>query len=223
MPEPTPPADKPATETPPPTGTPPAEPTAPEAGKDGAFDAKVLEHPDLWKQPRIAELLESKKELAKLKADQEKAAEQTLTEQKKFEDLATQRADKITQLETQLKDATINQALSGALIKDSVIDLDAALKLVDRSKLSVDDSGQVTGVEEALAALKTDRAFLFNAGTTPPTKLGAPTGDGGKPGGEPMKFKASQFQGPEGHRFYQEHRQEILEAQKKGLIENDLA
>lgn len=195
------------------------QPAAPTTTPEGGADiAKVLENPELWKQPRIAELLEHSKELKKLKKDQETANETQLTEQKKFEDLATQRGEKITQLETRLQTMSLDQALTAALVKESVIDLDGALKLVDRSKLSVDDNGQVSGVEDALTALKTDKSYLFKEGGNAPT-LGAPSNGGTQPNSAPAKFKRSQLQDPA---FYKANEKAIDEAWKASLIEDDI-
>ena len=207
----------------------PTTPTAPAAPQTNEPDlsklegdqlAKVLENPNLWKQPRIAELLQASKDLKTIKDQQTTDEEKRLTESKKFEDLFSKEKEKTAKLESQLQTATINQALSQALIKESVIDLDGALQLVDRSKVTVDENGQVKGVEEAMQALKTDKSYLFTAGgPKPPTTVGAPSNQPNGQPGAPMKFKRSQLRD---NKFYNEHRAEIQEANRLGLIEDDI-
>lgn len=203
--------------------------TPPASGDD--FDAtklsgdqleKVLENKELWKHPRIAELLESQKQLKKLQTEKEKADEKSLKEDKKFEELAEKRGKENETLQAQLKERDINQALTVALTKENVVDLDGALKLVDRSALDVDDKGSVTGVDTAVESLKTDKSYLFNsagAQNKPPT-IGAASGSGDQKPSGPMKFKRSQLRDPA---FYAANRTEILEAQKAGLIEDDIS
>lgn len=180
--------------------------------------AKVLENKELWKQPRLANLLNDSKELKKMQDAQSEAENKALEEQKKFEELAKKHADENTALKQQIQDNAITQALTGVLVGSGVVDLDAALKLVNRGEIKIDDSGQATGVQEAIDALKTDKAYLFNnsGGTT----VGAAsnqtgTGTGTQPGG--YKFKESQLTPA----FYKEHEAEILEAYKNGQIEQD--
>lgn len=208
-----------------PAGGEPA-PTAPAAGAPdlktitGDQLAAVLENPELWKTPRMKELLANNSELKKLKSEQEAANEKSLTEQKKFEDLANQRGEKLTTAEKRIQTMTIDQALTNVLVKEGVIDLDGALKLADRSKLSVDDNGTVSGTAETLAALKTDKAYLFNNSNSGTPTVGGATnpGNGGNAPSGPAKFKVSQLKDLA---FYNANRKEILAAQAAGLIEDD--
>lgn len=209
----------------PPAGNPPADPkggTPPAGGntdlsKLSADDLKqVLENPEFFKLPRVAELLEHSKELKTLKEQQAADQDKSLAEQKKFEELANKRGDEVTTLKSQIQNMTIDQALTNKLVPEGVVDLAAALKLADRSKIAIDDNGNVTGVDEALESLKTDKAYLFGKPGQP--TVGGPTNANNQPSG-PAKFKRSQLRDPA---FYAEHRDEILAAQKAGLIEDDI-
>lgn len=204
----------------PPAGTP--EPAA-VPGDDLAKlldDPKILENSALWNHPRIKELREAKAQLTKHQSEAQKQQEKALEDNKKFEELATQRGDSVAKLEGQIKDMSINQALTSQLVPAGVIDIDGALKLVDKSNITIDESGQVQGLDEALASLKTDRPYLFTGENTPPapTPVGAGSnpGNGGGVPGAPMKFKQSQLSDPA---FYKANRDAILEAQRNGLIE----
>ncbi len=183
---------------------------------------QVLEkNPHIWKTERLAELREKGKKFDTLAQEKEAADKKALEEQGKFKELSEQQASEITSLKEQLKNSTINQTLTNKLSPLGVVDLEGALKLVDRSKIEVAEDGSVTGVDEAIEALKNDKAYLFTAGGGSKPQVGTPTntGNGGE-GGGPAKFKRSQLRDP---KFYQEHREEILKAQAAGLIEDDIA
>lgn len=181
---------------------------------------KVLENPELWKTPRMQELLADSKKAKDLEKSKAEADEKSLTEQKKFEELANKRGEENSSLKSQIQAMKIDQALSSKLIPLGVVDLDGALKLVDRSKLKVDDAGAIEGLDTAIEALKTDKAYLFNSsGTTnQPRTVGTPTNQGDTTTGV-MRFKRSQLQDPA---FYKANREEILKANAAGLIENDI-
>lgn len=177
---------------------------------------KVLENPELWNQPRIKALRDDSAAYKKLQEETATANEQKLKDEKKFEELANTKESENSTLREQIKTSRIDQALTNKLVPDGVVDLEAALKLVDRSKVSIDDNGNVTGVDEALAALKTDKTYLFDKQGQP--RVGSPT-NGNTPPSGPAKFKRSQLQD---QAFYNENRKEIIEAAKAGLIEDDV-
>lgn len=156
-----------------------------------------------------------------LETAQAKAADDKLAADKKFEELATKKGDELTKANQTIQTMRIDQALTNKLVKDNVVDLDGALKLVDRSKLSVDDNGNVVGVDEALTSLKTDRAYLFTSGgSTPPAAptVGNPSNPATPPAGSgQFRYKESQLT-PE---FYAANKAAIDEAGRLGLIEPD--
>lgn len=188
-------------------------------GGQDSFDVdKALENKDLWAHPRLKELTAAQAELKKLKDQQAKADDDKLKEQNQFKELSEKKDGELAAANETIKNMRIDQALTTKLVGEKVVDLDGALKLVDRSKLSIDDAGNVSGVDDALAALKTDKAYLFNNSGS--GGVGAPSnpGNGGQPSG-PMRFKQSQLSDPT---FYKENRDEIIKAAKAGLIEMDV-
>jgi hypothetical protein len=208
-------------------GTPPANNGSPSSQ---AVDLKalpadqlnqVLENPALWQHPRIKELVEAQRTLKKSQEEAEKQTEAQLKEQKKFEELSVKQADTIAQLTAKLETGTINQAITNKLSPLGVVDLEGALALIDRSGIKVDENGQVSGVDEAIEALKTGKAYLFNTGGGNNPQVGTPSNPGNGTGtGGPAKFKRSQLRD---NAFYQANRDEILKAQAAGLIEDDLS
>lgn len=208
------------TSTPDAGGSPAPTKTAPEVDLtklEGDQLNKVLENPNLFKLPRIAQALEAEKQLKKVEADQQKAKEQSLAEQKKWEELANEREQKNATLQKQIQDNQINSALSTKLYGEKVVDLDGALKLVDKSKISVDENGSITGVDEAISSLKTDRAYLFTTSGSP--RVGNPSNPNQPPasGDGRYLFKESQIT----PQFYNENKDKLMEAAKNGQIEPD--
>lgn len=199
---------------------------------EGQFDPTALtqdqinqileKNPDIWKAERLVGLRDKAGKFDKAESDRVAAENKTLEEQGKFKELSEKQTAENAELKAKLQTMTINQALTAKLSPLGVVDLEGALKLVDQSKITVDENGTITGLDEAVEALKTDKTYLFNANGNKQTTVGNGTNsNNGGGAGEPKKFKASQFRGPEGAKFYQENRKEILEAQAAGLIEQD--
>lgn len=181
--------------------------------------AKVLEHPDFFNLPRIKELREGAAEAKRLKEEASTNEEKSLEQQKKYQELAEKRGNENTQLKEQLKNMSIDQALTTKLAGEGVVDLDGALRLADRNKVEVSEDGSVKGVDDVVKALKEDRSYLFTNESGTPKKVGSPSAQGGEGGEAPKKFKRSQLRDP---KFYKEHEKEIEEAARNGLIEDDL-
>lgn len=167
----------------------------------------------------MKEIREAASKLKEADTAAEKAANDKLVADKKFQELSEKQATTITGLEEKIQTMTVNQALTNKLVKENVVDLDGALKLIDRSTLKVDDNGTVQGIDDALAGLKKDRSYLFTAdGSNPPQPtVGTPSNPATASGSGKFKFKESQLTPA----FYNEHKAEIDEAGRLGLIEPD--
>lgn len=218
-------ADQPATDQP--AGD-VASKTEPGKGKDekasqptgDKFDPKVLESEELWKQPRIQELLTAKKERDELVQKQKDAEEKSLESQKKFKELADKKTEEVKDLSAKLEKNVIDQALTSKLVSEGVVDLTDALKLIDRSGVKMDKDGNVAGVDEAVETLK-KKDYLFNSsnGSGGVGTATNPGNDGKQAQGTTKTFKRSQLQDQS---FYQANREDILAAQKAGTIEDDI-
>lgn len=185
-------------------------------------DPKVLENKALWDNPRIKQLLDSDKKLKEMQTKQEQESETKLKEEKKFEELVGQKDNKIGELQTQMDTLKQDQALTNLLVKEKVVDLDGALKLVNRSDITIKDDGSVEGADKAIESLKTDKAYLFNSNSQ--GGVGTPSNAGNQNQSQgTAKFKRSQLQGEAGTRFYNEHKKDVDEAYAKGLIEDDIS
>lgn len=187
---------------------------------EGDALADVFDNPNLWEHPRFKRMAEKARKADELEQAQRKQEEENLEKNKQFEELASKRATELEEANKTIETMRTDQALTGKLIPEGVVDIEGALKLIDRSKIKIDDSGNVSGIDEAIQSLKTDKAYLFKEGTPSNNpSLGSPANNNAGQSG-PAKFKRSQLRDPN---FYKEHREEILKAQKAGLIEDDLS
>lgn len=81
--------------------------------------------------------------------------------------LIAEEAAKHTPKITKLHGTLINSELKASAVAAGMTDLDLlGLPVLDRSKIKVDDDGNVTGVEEALAAFKTKKPEYFKGAST---------------------------------------------------------
>lgn len=190
---------------------------------------EVLSNDGIFNTPRLKELVQANRELKKLKDEQAKRDEEALVEQNKFKELAEKRGGEVETLRKQLQDTVVNQAFTNKLVNEKVVDLDGALKLIDRANVKVDENGNVSGVDEAIEALKSGKSYLFEksgeesnnngGGQTTTVGTASNTQNGNSQGGK-MSFKRSEIAAmtPE---EYQTNRDAILRAQREGRIEMD--
>jgi hypothetical protein len=188
----------------------------PENGEK-TFDESVFENPQLWTHPRFKSLNERAKMADKLEKQLSDAEEAKLADAKKFEELATKRAQERDEVSKKYTQSLQDNRILIEATKIGVVDTDAVLKLVDRSNIHIDDNGVTTGVIEAVQALVATKPYL--KGRTGTITIGSPTNPGADSGNQPSKFKLSQLQDAA---FFREHEKEIHEAYKNHLIEDDM-
>lgn len=174
---------------------------------------KVLEDPRIWQTERLKGLRESDKRLKQIEKEQADAEKKKLEEQGEFEKLAGQNAKERDEAQGRVKQLEMQQNIMAEAVKKGITDLDAATKLINTEGIKQDDDGNWSGISEAVEALTKDRPYLVNSTTS----VGNPTNPA-SPSTPPGKFKMTQIQDP---KFYQEHRDEIMEAQRTGNIIDD--
>jgi len=120
--------------------------------------------------------------------------------------------EKVTKLTEQMSSFKVESAIQTEAVKKGVVDPEAALKLVDRSGIKVDESGSAIGVAEAIQALVANKPYLVDVKKA---NLG-----GGVPANQnPAKIKLSEAQNMD---YYNKHRAEVDEAYATGNIEIDV-
>lgn len=176
---------------------------------------KVFDDPRTFKHPRFKSLLERAKKADELETAQQKAEEKRLIEQKKFEELANKKSQEAQDWQSKYTQSIADNRILAAASKAGVVDTDAVLKLIDRSGVVISEDGSISGVDEAVKALLESKPYLKGASGS--VTVGSPTNPGEQPGAK--KFKLSQLQDTA---FFRANEKEIMEAQKNGLIEDDM-
>jgi len=129
---------------------------------------------------RFQEVIKKKNELeaelAKIAKEKDDKENQTLAEQKKFEDLYKKTADQLEQIKKDMEEEQLKNVLITEGTKYGIIDLDAAYKLIDRSKINIVD-GKVTNIKEVIEALVKEKPYLVNKQMTYPLSGVPPQGE----------------------------------------------
>jgi hypothetical protein len=185
---------------------------------DADFE-KIFSDERLFKHSRFSELNDLAKAGKAAKDAETKRLQDEAVKKGDFEKVLGEKETKITELSQTVQKMAVNNALTIAASKLNAVDPDAILALVDRSKIAVDDSGKVTGVDDALKALTESKAYLFGKSNTQTTRLGTGANPGSNNTGDLKRFKHSELQNAE---FYKANEKDILASMKAGLIENDL-
>lgn len=181
---------------------------------------KIFDDPRVFKHDRFKNLLERAKAGDAAIEARKKAEEQKLIETKKFEELAKLREQERDEFKNKYNSVLVDSQIRDGALKLGVsqANVNALLKLVDRSKVTLNDEGIASGIEEAVkATLELYPVFKGTGGTT--TTLGGGTNPPGGRTGTVKRFKLSQIQDP---KFYRENEKDIQEAYKAGAIEDDV-
>jgi hypothetical protein len=126
---------------------------------DGGPDAvaKLLES----KRTANAEAKDYRLALEKINTEKSEAEKKKLEDEGKFKELAEKSALEAEALKKKTNELFIDQALQVEAIKEGIIDIDG-IRLADRSKITIDESHDVTGAEEAIKDLMTRKPYLFD-------------------------------------------------------------
>lgn len=126
---------------------------------------------------RFDEVNEELKDLRSWKKEveekQKKAEEEELKKSKEFETLATKRKEELEDVRAKYRKTSVQLAVEREAIKKGITDTEAAYKLVDQSGISVNDDGEITGVEEAIEDLVENRSYLVEGEKKPISTVGA--------------------------------------------------
>lgn len=119
----------------------------------------------------------AQRELDKLRADADKAEKDRLKKQEKYKELAEQQEAELKATQTKYESAVKRTAFLQAITKHKPLDVEAAYKLADIDKLTINEDGTVDGVDEAIESLVDNKAYLFDDGKGTVNKTTKPKGD----------------------------------------------
>lgn len=177
--------------------------------------AKVLEDKRLFNLPRIKELRDAAKKAKEYEESETKRQEEELKKKGEFETLAKTKEEEANTWKTKFEQSQVNNAIMAEAAKQGITRLDLVDKLIDKSKISLDDNGNATGVTEAVDELIKANEFLKGA-----TKNSLGGGTNPTNTGDVQEFTITQIQDPA---FYQKNRDAIIKAQSAGKIVDDRA
>lgn len=193
----------------------PVKPVVSPTEGEKPFDEKVFDDPRLWTHPRFKSLNERAKKAELLEKEKADAEDKALEGAKEFKQLAEKVKKERDEIQQRFAQSLQDNRILSEASKIGVVDLDTVLKLIDRSSIQTDASGQVMGVEAAVQQLLAAKPFLKGkAGVT----IGAAVGPSADAIAGPKKFKKSQLSDPA---FYRENEKDIMKAYMAGLIEDD--
>lgn len=197
----------------PPAGTDPTK--NPDNGGKG-FDTKSISDEDFAKfydderafnHPRFKKLGEKARLADEYERKANEAENKKLEEEKKYSELAEKRKAEAEKYKNDYQTSVLDNKLTREAAKLGFVDLDDALKLVDRSKVKLTDDGQVEGAEEAMKALATAKPHLVTAERA--KSLGTSTNPGNAQ--VPGKHKMSDIRNTE---YYRKNEASIKQALK---------
>lgn len=203
----------------------PAEPATPAAPAAPAEPAKPTFDPEkeltkeqweaIYSSGRFKQLNERAQKASELEKAAKEAEEAKLKEAGEWQKLAESKDQELSALQG----AVVNAEIRAEAARLGAVNPNIVANAIDLSGVEVDQkTGNITGVEEAIAALKESDPYLFNSSNNNNSapRVGSPTNPGTNNTG--TKFKLSQLRD---RKFYQEHRAEIQAALRNNQVEND--
>ncbi len=177
----------------------------------------MFDDPRAFSHPRFKELNDAAKKGKDAEAAAALAAEEKMKEDGKFQELLEQKDKELADLRASSQTAVVNNSIITKLAAVGVVDAEAALVLIERSGIK-NENGQISGVDEAIEALKTAKPYLF--GTPQTTPVGSPSNPApGKSGGT-KTFYRSQLSD---HQFFVDNKDDIMAAMNAGTIVDDVS
>ena len=176
---------------------------------------------EVFKHPRFSNLNERAKkaeaELAKLKKQFEKEQEEKLKEENKYQELYEAEKQKNQQLAEQMTEVSLNSEITRIANGLKVVDTEAVIKLIDRTKIEKDDSGQVRNLEKVVADLVESKPYLLG-NTNSNIGSGANT-DTTSQNGNFVITRTELAEKVKDLNWYSEHKNEVAQWQKEGRVD----
>lgn len=168
----------------------PAVPPADQINGGGTPPKSVSDNPrDMIPRERLNEEINSRKtaeaELAKIKADKAKDAEEALKKNNEYKTLFEQSELKRDAESKKAREANVRAAFVSAASGKNIVNLDDAYVLAQDklSTVQVADDGSVGGIAEIIDSLVKDKPYLLSKSSTPVGSPSNPAPAGGQAAG----------------------------------------
>lgn len=150
-----------------------------------------------------------------LEAAETARKEKELTEQGQFKTLADQKAAEAKTYREKYENSAKQNAFNAAALKKGITDIDAAWKLAEQGKITLDDQGTISGVDAVVEELAKSKPYLVGK----PGAVGSPSAPGTS-GGEGGKrtYKRSELRDVS---FFEKNKADIMLAAKEGRISEE--
>jgi hypothetical protein len=182
--------------------------------------SKVFEH------PRFKELNErattAEKQLKEKLDAEAKSQQKKLKEEGKYQELLEEKEKEIESIKSSLAETLLNNEVISIASKLKVLDTEAVVKLIDRSKLQIDKDGRYLNTEEVVKNLLSDKPYLVGEGnsTNSSVNIGANSNTTtGNQSGDFVITKSELREKARDTKWYTEHKDEITTWQKEGRID----
>lgn len=196
----------------------PAPPADPKANQDPSNQTVQLTDEQLkaaFEHPRFKELTQAAKRAKELEEQQKQRDEDEAKKRGEFEQLAEKYKTEASTVREQLQTERANNKIMAVAVQEGITDADAAIKLIDRSSIKVNEDGSIEGVEDAVKALAESKPYL-KSGSTNQTNIGSPSNPNPEKSGTPPAYTGSQVKDT---KFYLENQKEIDKAVGEGRVD----
>jgi vacuolar-type H+-ATPase subunit I/STV1 len=168
----------------------------PEGPKSLDEALQLINHLKGIKSEAFRERDELKTKLKTFEDEKTKSEAELLAEQGKFKELYEKTTEKLTQVETTLRNKAVDSALKDILQKAGARSVDTVSKLIDKSKVGIGDDYSVdaNSIQAQIEELKKSDPILFGVGegnNLPPAKR---PGDGVPNAGFEQEMRAAKTQ-----------------------------
>lgn len=146
---------------------------------------KMLEDQRLWKTPRLQELRDKAKKANDYEAAEAQKAQEAQIKKGEFDKVLSEKDAKIKELEAKIESGQVDNTLRAELQKAGIKNIEAGLKLLDRTNLKIGENGKLEGLDEAIGRFKSQYPELL---TNSNLSVGSGTNPSNPGSGEPVKM-----------------------------------
>jgi len=178
----------------------------------------------VFRHPRFAKLNEEAKEaraeLAKMKKKTDQELQEKLKEEGKYKELLEAKEKELSQLTESLSEYKLNNAVITIANSLNVVDTDAVVKLIDRSKLETDKNGDYLNVDIVVKELLSQKPYLAKAGTNVSSNIGSNANATTESQSGDFVITKSELRAKlQDHSWYLENKDNIAQWEREGRID----